>query len=88
VEDMPQATECVHGYAGTWGDMPARVVPCKDVDDCPAYAAPEFTEDDLRLITAMCKTACPQYPEVDMYPAWDGLYRRAQSQLANRFPEE
>lgn len=41
----------------------------------------EFSEDDLRLIMAMCVSANPQYPAQDMYPAWQPIYDKAEAQL-------
>lgn len=37
----------------------------------------EFTEDDLRLIMAMCRTANPGYPEYPMIPAFAEIYDKA-----------
>jgi hypothetical protein len=85
------AEQCTHGFILTpqhTGGIPkVVVVPCKDVPDCPAFDAPEFRADDLRLIMAMCVTANPWFPDRDMYQPWDGVYRRAKSQLANRHPD-
>ena len=41
----------------------------------------EFTAEDLRMIKAMCTSANPQYPERDMYPAWQHVYEVASNQL-------
>jgi hypothetical protein len=41
----------------------------------------EFTEKDLRLIMAMCTTANPQYPNREMYPAWQSVYEKAEAEL-------
>lgn len=41
-----------------------------------------FTEEDLRLIKAMCETANPWYPERPMFPAWESVYRKASAMLS------
>lgn len=42
---------------------------------------PKFSDEDLRLIIAMCETACPFYPERDMYPAWKSVHDKATALL-------
>lgn len=41
----------------------------------------DFTEDDLRLIMAMCRTSNPQFPERPMYPAWIPVFEKAEKML-------
>lgn len=80
--------QCQHGYRENpcSCDTPCdiRLVACRDVPECPAYGPADFTDSDLNLIMAMCKTANPWYPEREMYPAWHGLYLRAQGRLLDR----
>lgn len=37
----------------------------------------DFTDDDLRLIMAMCRTANPGYPQYPMIPAFAEIYDKA-----------
>ena len=41
----------------------------------------EFTEDDLRLIMAVCLISNPQYPDRPVYPAWEPVFSTAAYKL-------
>lgn len=85
---MAMRVECPHGYLKEYVDTPSEYhtqqIACRDVEICPAYAPAKFSDDDLNLIMAMCKTANPWFPERDMHPAWDSVYRKAQGELLHR----
>jgi hypothetical protein len=80
--------QCQHGYVLSqcrcMGERVVKLIACRNVPACPAYGPAEFTDEDLRMIMAMCATANPQFPDQDMYPAWQGLYLRAQGRLLDR----
>lgn len=84
----PVRVQCQHGYVLSQtkclGEPEIRLVACREVPDCPAYAPAPFSDDDLNLIMAMCKTANPWFPDRDMFPAWDKVYRKAQGELLHR----
>ena len=42
-----------------------------------------FTQNDLRLIRAMCRTANPWFPERPIFPAWENVYETAGRLLAD-----
>lgn len=80
--------QCPHSYLKEYirgpGECETRLVACRDVDQCPAYAPAKLTDDDLNLIMAMCKTANPWFPDRDMVPSFDSVYRKAQGELLHR----
>jgi len=44
----------------------------------------EFTEQDLRLIKAMCITSNPWFPDRPMIDAWKSIYDKADAALSKR----
>lgn len=79
------------GYDVTNGTMQCRTMPAQRPCKGGACSRPEcrigrknsgpFTVDELRMIRAMCLSANPRYPDVDMMRPWREIYDKAGAHL-------